>query len=77
MASMHSNFFHVQMDKGLIYWPQHSGETWLFDQEEELIYLNAFVEQKGALFKIDIFEFFISLYFPLNAYIVMTNGECL
>jgi len=62
MASMHSNFFHIQMDRRLIYWPNHSGETWPFDQEEEeLIYLNAFVEKKGALFEIDIFEFCISL----------------
>jgi hypothetical protein len=40
------------MDRRLIYWPNHSGETWPFDQEEEeLIYLNAFVEKRAHFLK--------------------------
>jgi len=29
MASAHSDFFQGQMDRGLFYWPHHSGETHL------------------------------------------------
>ncbi len=35
MASTHSDFFQGRADRGLIYWPNHSGETWLTNQEEE------------------------------------------
>jgi hypothetical protein len=35
VASMHSDFFQGQTDKDLIYWPNHSGETHLFNQKEE------------------------------------------
>jgi hypothetical protein len=37
MASMHSNFFQGQMDRGLFYWPNHSVETQLSNQEEDMI----------------------------------------
>ncbi len=33
-ASMHYDFYLEQMDRGLLYWPDHSGETQLFKQEE-------------------------------------------
>jgi hypothetical protein len=32
---MHSNFFQGQMDRGLIYFPNHSGETLLSKKEEK------------------------------------------
>jgi hypothetical protein len=35
MTSMSSGFFHEQMDIGLTYWPNHSGETQMSKQEEE------------------------------------------
>jgi hypothetical protein len=34
-ASMHSNFFQGQTDRGLIYEPTHSKENWLLYKEEE------------------------------------------
>ncbi len=34
-ASMHSNFFQGQTDRGLIYEPKHYGENWLLYPEEE------------------------------------------
>jgi len=34
-ASMHSNFFQGQTDRGLIYEFEHSGENWVLYQEEE------------------------------------------
>ncbi len=33
--STHSNFFKGQTDRGLFYWPNHSGETPLSKLEEE------------------------------------------
>jgi hypothetical protein len=35
LASMHSDFFHGWMNKGLFYRPYHSWETRLSKQEEE------------------------------------------
>jgi hypothetical protein len=35
VASMRSDFFQGQMDRGLFYWPNHSWETRLSRQEEE------------------------------------------
>jgi len=35
MDSKQSNIFKGQMDRGLIYWPNQSGETRLPNQEEE------------------------------------------
>jgi hypothetical protein len=31
---MHSDFALGMTDRGLLYWPKHSGETWLSKQEE-------------------------------------------
>jgi hypothetical protein len=45
MASTHSFFFRGQVDRGLIYLPNHSGETQLNKQEED-----AYGEQ-GKFFK--------------------------
>jgi hypothetical protein len=35
MASTHADFFQGQVDRGLIYWPNHSEETQLNKQEED------------------------------------------
>ncbi len=35
MVSTHNDFFDGQTDRSLNYWPDHSGETRLFKQEEE------------------------------------------
>jgi hypothetical protein len=35
MANMKNNFFQVQMDRGLFYCPNHSGETLLSKKEEK------------------------------------------
>jgi hypothetical protein len=34
-ASMHTSFFQGQADRGLFYWPEHSGEAGLPLQEEK------------------------------------------
>ncbi len=36
LASMHSVFFQGKIDRGSIYWPNHSGENELSKQEEEI-----------------------------------------
>jgi hypothetical protein len=35
VASMHTDFFKGQTDRGLFFWPNHSLETRLSKQEEE------------------------------------------
>ena len=37
MASTHNDFVQGKTDRGLLYWPKHSGETWLSKQEAEAI----------------------------------------
>ncbi len=38
---MHSNFFQGQMNRNLFYWPNHSGDTQLSKNEEEVREKNA------------------------------------
>jgi hypothetical protein len=35
MAIVHSEFYQGQPDRGVIYWPQNSEETWLHQLKEE------------------------------------------
>jgi hypothetical protein len=40
----HSDFFQGKTDRGLFYWPDHSGETMLSNQEDEQEELLSFKE---------------------------------
>jgi hypothetical protein len=62
VASTNSDFFQGQADRGLAYWPNHSGPTQLSRQEEEVNYVN----QLTTLCKLDHFIEIHKMFLVMN-----------
>jgi hypothetical protein len=53
MASMHSDFFQGQTDRGLFYWAGLYGETWLPNLEAEVVHVKIFIKFATDMSKIE------------------------